>query len=201
MLQAERPGLVLASGSATRLALLRDAGIAVEARPVDLDEGSVKQAARLEDADARETAVLLADLKARRCMAGDAVVIAADQMLECNGAWFDKPVGRAGARAQLLALRGQSHFLHSAVCCWRNGDLLWRHVATARLEMRVFSEEFLDSYLDAEGDRVLFSVGGYRLEGPGVQLFERIDGDHSTILGLPLLPLLNFLRGLGVLGR
>ncbi len=201
MMQVERPRLVLASGSATRLALLRDAGIVVEARPVDLDEGSVKQAARIEEADARDTALLLADLKARRCVAAGAVVIAADQMLECEGVWFDKPVDRAAARAQLLELRGQTHFLHSAVCCWRDGERLWQHLATARLQMRDFSEAFLDAYLDAEGERVLGSVGAYRLEGPGVQLFERIDGDHSTILGLPLLPLLKFLRGLDVLRR
>ena len=201
MLQVPQPKLILASGSLTRLTLLRDAGIVVEAHPVDLDEASVKQAARIEEADARDTALLLADLKARRCVVADAVVIAADQMLECEGTWFDKPVDRDAAKVQLRELCGRTHFLHSAVCCWRDGERLWQHLATARLQMRDFSEEFLDAYLDAEGPRVLGSVGAYRLEGPGVQLFERIDGDHSTILGLPLLPLLKFLRGLGVLGR
>ena len=122
-------------------------------------------------------------------------------MLVCEGRWFDKPAGMDGAREHLRALRGRTHELVSAMVCWRGGARVWQHLARPRLTMRDFSDGFLDAYLEAEGEAVLASVGAYRLEGPGVQLFDRIEGEHSAILGLPLLPLLGFLRQHGLLAR
>ncbi len=197
----QRARLILASQSAIRLALLERAGLAVQARPARIDETAVKQAARADGLSASDTAVLLAEMKAARVARHepDAVVIAADQMLVCGETWFDKPADPAGARAQLLALRGRPHVLVTAVLCSRGGNVLWRHVETPRLTMRPFPDSFLEAYLAGEGEAVTASVGAYRLEGPGVQLFERLDGDYFTILGLPLLPLLGFLRQHGAL--
>ncbi|HET7595036.1 MAG TPA: Maf family protein, partial [Stellaceae bacterium] len=121
-----------------------------------------------------------------------------DQMLDCAGTWFDKPHDRADARAQLVALRGKRHELVSAVTVVRNGAVIWHLVDRPRLAMRAFSDDFLDTYLAALGDEALASVGVYQLEGLGAQLFERVEGDYFSILGLPLLPLLDFLRGHGV---
>jgi septum formation protein len=128
------------------------------------------------------------------------LVIGADQMLDCKGVWFDKPADRRQARAQLVALRGRTHVLSSAACVYRDGQRLWHAVQQARLTMRPFSDEFLDEYLSAVGDDVTGSVGAYRLEGLGSHLFARVEGDWFTILGLPLLPLLDFLRGQGAAG-
>ena len=115
--------------------------------------------------------------------------------------WFDKPADPGAARSHLMALRGRTHLLATAVVAWRGGGRVWGHVATPRLTMRPFSDTFLDAYLAAEGDALLPSVGAYRLEGPGAQLFSRVEGEHAAVLGLPLLPLLEFLRGHGVLLR
>jgi septum formation protein len=201
LLQAATPRLVLASASATRSALLEAAGLRFEAHAARIDEEAVKRAARAEAADVADTAVNLADLKARRVARAepDALVIGCDQMLECDGAWFDKPPDRDAARLQLQALRGRRHTLVTAVLCRRDGRRVWQHVARPRLTMRPFSDAFLDTYLDAEGAHVTQSVGAYRLEGLGVHLFDRIEGEHAAILGLPLLPLLGFLRQAGVL--
>jgi len=128
----------------------------------------------------------------------DALVIGADQILVCDGAWFDKPEDVGQASEQLRRLRGRSHTLVTAVLCQRGERILWQHVATPKLTMRRFSDEFLADYLAAEGGAVLSSVGAYRLEGLGVHLFERIEGEHAAILGLPLLALLGFLRQHGV---
>ena len=191
--------LVLASQSTARAAVLRGAGLAFEARPARVDEAAVKAAGRAEGASAEEVALALAGLKAARVRAPGAMVIGADQLLVCGDAWFDKPEGMAGARAHLLALRGRAHVLATAVVCMRDGREIWRHVARPRLVMRAFSDAFLEAYLAAEGEALLGSVGAYRLEGPGVQLFEAIEGEFSAILGLPLLPLLGFLRQNGFL--
>ena len=147
--------------------------------------------------------MILADAKARR-IAGrhpEALVIGADQILVCDGRWFDKPADLDGARAHLRALRGRAHVLVSTMVVWRHGGRIWQHLAQPRLTMRDISDEFLEAYLGIEGEAVLGSVGAYRLEGPGAQLFSRVEGEHSAILGLPLLPLLEFLRGHGVLLR
>jgi septum formation protein len=120
-------------------------------------------------------------------------------MLVCEGTWFDKPPDMAAARAQLLALRGKAHTLVTAVLCQRGPQRVWQHVAKPKLVMRHFSEAFLDQYLALEGEVLTTTVGAYRIEGPGLQLFDRIEGEHSEIVGLPMLPLLGFLRQHGVL--
>lgn len=195
-LQAQAPRLVLASGSSARAMVLRATGMTFEAMPAPVNEAAAKTAAKAEGASAGEAAVLLAGLKAAAVgrRQPDALVIGCDQILVCRGAWFDKPADLAAARLQLLALRGAEHVLETAIVCHRHGGEVWRHLARPRLAMRAFSEGFLDAYLAAEGDAVLSSVGAYRLEGCGALLFERIEGEHAAILGLPLLALLGFLR-------
>jgi septum formation protein len=186
--------LVLASQSAVRRSLLEAAGIAVETRPAAIDERAVEaEAGRLDPAAA---AALLARAKARAVaekMPGR-IVLGADQTLALGDRRFSKAADRAGARQQLVALRGQTHSLHAALAVMRAGELLFEHADSARLTMRPFTDAFLDSYLDAVGNAATASVGGYQLEGIGIQLFERVEGQHSTILGLPLLPLLHWLR-------
>ena len=192
------PKLILASGSATRRALLEAAGLAAAAVATDLDEAAVKHEARVLDLGAEATALRLATLKAQHVFDPDALVLGCDQILVCGGTWFDKPATLSAARAHLTALRGRTHTLATAVVALRNGAEIWRHVATPRLTMRSFSEACLDWYLGAEGEALLACVGAYRLEGLGMHLFERVEGEHSAILGLPMLPLLGFLRGRGV---
>ena len=173
--------------------------MAFEARPARIDEAAVKAAGRAEGATADDVALILAGLKAERVRAPGLVVVGADQMLVCDGQWFDKPDSVAAARRQLLLLRGRTHVLVTAVVCLKDGNEIWHHVARPRMHMRPFSDAFLDAYLDAEGARVMESVGGYRVEGPGVQLFDAIEGEFAAVMGLPLLPLLGFLRQHGVL--
>ncbi len=201
MLQSAEPRLVLASASSARRALLIGAGLRFEAKAAAIDETAVKQSARADGMSADDTALLLAELKAARIASRDpeALVISCDQLLVCGDRWFDKPADVAGAREQLLALRGRPHTLVTAVLCMRDGRRIWHHVARPRLVMRPFSEEFLDAYLSEETEHVTHTVGAYRLEGPGVQLFDAVDGEYAAILGLPLLPLLGFLRQHGVL--
>jgi len=191
--------LILASASSARRAVLEAAGLTFEARAVGVDEAEAKRSAAAEGYTAGECALLLAGLKAARVRDPDALVLGCDQLLVCEDRWFDKPPSLAAARETLLALRGRRHVLATAIVAWRGGREVWRHLAEPRLTMRPFSDAFLDAYLAAEGERLLPSVGAYRLEGPGVQLFARIEGEHAAILGLPLLPLLDFLRGHGAL--
>lgn len=204
MIQRADPPLVLASASASRRAVLEAAGLSFDVEPAAVDEAAIKESTRAEGMGAEDAAMLLAEAKARRvadrrAAAGDALVVGADQILVCGDAWFDKPADRTAARDQLRALRGRTHVLETALVCWRGGERVWGHVAAPRLTMRDFSDTFLDAYLDAEGDAVLGSVGAYRLEGLGAHLFAAVEGEHAAVLGLPLLPLLHFLRGHGVL--
>lgn len=200
-MQSATPRVILASASSARRAVLAAAGVCFEIRPAALDEAAIKQAARAAGATAGTAALRLAKAKAATVAAEvhDAVVIGADQILVCGDAWYDKPADLPAARAQLLELRGRTHGLATGIVCLLPGQPAWRHVETPVLRMRAFSHAFLDDYLALEGDRVLGSVGAYRLEGPGVQLFDRVEGSHSAILGLPLLPLLDCLRRAGVL--
>ena len=193
--------LILASGSTARAALLRGAGLPVEVRAAAIDEGEIKRSARGEGVSADDTALLLAEMKALRVARSnpDALVVGADQLLVCEDRWFDKPTSLAEARSHLLALRGRPHTLVTAMVVHRAERRVWQHVAKPRLVMRPFSDAFLDAYLAAEGANVLSTVGGYRMEGPGVQLFDTVAGEHAAILGLPLLPLLGFLRQTGAL--
>ena len=188
--------LILASASKSRATLLRSAGVSVEIIPAHADEDAVKASLKAEDATAAQCAETLAELKAIQVSQRhhNALVIGADQMLECDGVWFDKPADMAGARNHLVNLRGKTHALPTAVAVALNGARIWHHVAIPRLTMRPFTAAFIDTYLALAGAAVLTSVGAYQLEGPGAQLFSRIDGDFFTILGLPLLELLAFLR-------
>lgn len=201
MLQNPAVPLVLASTSRARAALLCAAGLVFDTASPGVDEESVKEAAKAEGLPADDAALLLAELKARRISerVPGAVVIGADQILVCGGRWFDKPADRGAAAAQLAALSGEAHSLVTAVLCMRGGVVLWRHVARPRLVMRTLAPAVIEAYLDAAGEAVLSSVGAYQAEALGVRLFAAIEGEHAAILGLPLLPLLGFLRQHGAL--
>lgn len=201
--------LILASGSAVRQKLLAEAGLAFTAEDSRVDEDALKtgfaqgEAGRhaTPEAETDALALVLAEAKALAVSAKreGALVIGADQILSCEGRRYDKPKSMAEARANLLAFRGRPHILHSGLVIVKDGATIWNLTARATLTMRAFSEEFLDAYLDEAGERVMKSVGCYQLEGPGVQLFDRIEGDYFDILGLPMLPLLDELRRQGVL--
>ena len=196
--------LILASGSAVRQKLLADAGLAFTAEDSRVDEDAIKAGFADGEEDAETAtdrlALKLAEAKALAVSAkhGNALVIGADQILSCEGRRYDKPKSMAEARANLLAFRGHPHILHSGLVLVKDGVAVWNLTARATLTMRAFSEDFLDAYLEEAGERVMKSVGCYQLEGPGVQLFEKIEGDYFSILGLPMLPLLDELRRHGV---
>ncbi|WP_269584875.1 Maf-like protein [Roseibium sp. Sym1] len=188
--------LVLASGSKIRAELLNNAGLTIDVDPADVDERAVEAPLLEADFPPEDLASVLAEAKAKDVSArrdGD-LVIGADQILAFEGKRRTKPEDMEAARRQLLAFSGKTHELHSAVVISKNGEAVWRHVSTARLTMRALTPEFIGHYLANAGEAVLSSVGAYQLESLGVQLFEKIDGDYFTILGLPLLPLLGELR-------
>jgi septum formation protein len=194
--------LVLASTSAARRAMLSAAGVPHEAVAPYVDEDDLKAALLAEGASPRAVADALAEAKAVKISGRrpGALVLGADQVLALSdGTMLDKPTDRAAAAAQLRRLRGREHRLVSAAVVAENGAAVWRVVDTAVLEVRAFSDDWLEAYLDAEGEAVLGCVGSYRLEGLGAQLFSRVRGDHFTILGLPLLALLDYLRSRGVI--
>ncbi len=200
-LQARTPRLVLASASLSRRAVLTAAGLTFDVCPADIDEAAVKRSAQSEEWTPQTTAARLASLKAEAIgrTQPDALVIGSDQLLVCDDRWFDKPGTKEGLRAQLEQLAGRRHRLVTAVSCFVGGDVVWEHVEQPQLTMRAFSTAFLDEYVEQEGDAVAGCVGGYRLEGRGIHLFEDVRGENSAILGLPLLPLLGFLRRQGIL--
>ncbi len=193
--------VILASASPSRAALLTAAGVPHRTEAASIDEEEVKVTLRAEGAPAATVAETLAELKARRVAARhrEALVIGADQVLECDGTLYDKPPDPTHARAQLSELSGRTHRLHASVCVVRDAQRLWHHSDMAEMEMRRLSEQFIERYLAVVGDDACRSVGAYRLEGIGAQLFARVRGDYFTVLGLPLLPLLQFLREHGVL--
>ncbi len=197
----QRDRLILASASAARQAMLAQAGLTFDVEPAAVDEDAVKASLRAEGETAQAAATALAQLKAERISARhpDAVVIGADQILVAPERWFDKPRDRAEAAEQLRQLRGRAHELATAAVVVRAGQRLWHGVATPKLTMRPFSDAALEAHLDAMGLAVTSTVGAYAIEGPGVGLFTRIDGDYFAILGLPLLPLLGFLRQHGAI--
>lgn len=191
--------IVLASGSSSRRTLLANAGIEFAVVASAVDETLVKQ--KNKALAPEDLAMLLAEEKCREVSGRTpgALVIGADQILARGELVFDKPSSVAEARQHLLQLRGTTHRLISAVCCAVNGNISWRHTGVATLRMRDFSDTFVDSYLAGLGSDVMTSVGAYKLEGAGIQLFEDIDGDYFTILGLPILPLLDYLRKTGLI--
>jgi septum formation protein len=192
--------LTLASRSAARRTMLTQAGLVFDTLDAGVDEDAVKVRMLAEGASPLVVAQALAEAKA---LAGSRatgdLVIGSDQTLELDGELIDKAGSMAEARARLWRMRGRDHALHSAVALAVEGEIIWRSADTARLSMRTFSERFLDRYLVAQGDNILSSVGCYRLEGLGAQLFERVAGDYFTVLGMPLWPLLAALRERGVI--
>ncbi len=195
--------LILASRSPARAALLAAARVPFEVVAAPVDEAAVKAGMLAEAAPPRDIADALAELKAYRVASRrpDRLVLGADQVLVCDGILHDKPGTRDAARAQLLALRGQRHDLLSAAVVFEAGRPVWRHIGRAQLTMRAFSDTFLDAYLDSEGDAIVDCVGAYRLEDGGAPLFSRVDGDLFTVMGLPLLELLGFLRTRGIVAE
>lgn len=193
--------VVLASASPARAAMLRAAGLACAIEPAAVDEDAVKRDARrsAQPVDAAVAALAAAKaLMVSRRRPGD-WVIGADQILTCDDRWFDKPADTAAAKANLQFLSGRSHRLYSAASVCRDGAAAWSHVDHATLTMRALSDPFIDAYLAAVGDTALRCVGSYEIEGLGAQLFSRVEGDPFVIMGLPLLPVLAFFRGVGVL--
>ena len=184
--------LIMATTSAARRQMMERAGLKVHFQAPDLYEDALRQANV--GLDGKCMAQILADAKASSIIAPDSIVIGADQTLELHGQLLTKPKTVVDARHQLQAMRGLTHHLHSAVCCTRNGQLIYRHVETATMGVRDFTDDFLESYLAHAGPTVLHSVGCYFYEAGGIQLFDKVEGDYYTILGLPLLPLLAFLR-------
>ena len=194
--------LVLASTSASRRAMLEAAGVPFHAVPPKVDEEELKASLRQAGASPRAQADALAEAKAVKISMRlpGALVLGSDQILAtADGGTLDKAPDMGALRDQLLSLRGQAHRLISAAVIAENGTSVWRHVDTAQLWVREFSEGWLDDYLAAEGDELLWGVGGYRIEGLGVQLFSRLSGDQFTIRGLPLVPVLDYLRTRGVI--
>lgn len=195
------PPLILASASAARSALLCASGLKFIAIPASVDEAAIKRQHGEFGSGAITCAAALAEIKARAVAARhpEAIVIGADQILVADGEWFDKPVDIAEATVQLRRLSGRRHSLATAACAVRGDEVLWTATAMPRLTMRRLGKVFVAEYIANEGEAVLGSVGAYRIEGRGVQLFTRIEGDYYAILGLPLLELLGFLRGRGLL--
>ena len=201
--QKRVPTIVLASASTVRTRLLRSAGVPHIVAPADVDEAATRDEMLVENADHADIAAVLAEQKARKISPDHAgvIVLGADQVLSCEGALFEKPADVEGVRAHLNALMGKEHTLYTSVYAVRDGASLWHANTAAVMRMRMLSAEFVDYYVAEVGEAACQSVGAYLLEGLGIQLFSRIDGDFFTILGLPMMPLLEFLRDNDVIQR
>lgn len=192
--------IILASGSEIRRQILQDAGIDFEVKTKPVDETAIKNAMLSDGAKIRDIADALAETKSKKVSQNTSgLVIGADQILEFDGKLFDKPETMEAAKERLLILRGKTHHLIGAVVICENGRPVWRHMSKTTLTMRSFSDQFLEDYLLAEGEAALKSVGAYRFEGRGAQLFSRVEGDFFSILGLSLLPVLDYLRERGAI--
>ena len=187
--------VILASGSAIRRKLMTDAGLEFEVITKTVDEGAIKESMLVESARLRDIADALAEAKSMRVSRiEEGLVIGADQIMVMDNQLFDKPKDINEARDRLKLMRGKTHYLMGAVVICEKGVPVWRHMAKTKLTMREFSDDFLEDYLDAEGDLVTKSVGAYRFEGLGSQLFSHVEGDFFSILGLSLLPVMDYLR-------
>jgi septum formation protein len=193
--------LVLASASPFRRMLLDNAGIAFQAQAADIDERAIEGEIERQGSSPEEVALVLAEAKARNVGQAfpDAIVIGSDQTMSLGTRVYHKPRDMNEARDHLLSLSGKVHQLNSGIVLTQGNDILWKHVSSARLSVRVLSPDFIDAHLARVGTKALSSVGAYQLEGEGIQLFDAIDGDYFTILGLPMLPLLEKLRDLRVI--
>lgn len=197
------PPIILASASQSRARLLSDAGVPYTVEPAYIDEDAIKQSLNAEGAGALDVAETLAELKAVKISRSHPkhLVIGADSILDLDGVWFDKPKDLDHVRAHLMTLRGRTHDLATAVVVALGGARIWHYRDCSKMTMRSFSDSFLESYIESVGVSLLSSVGAYHLEGRGVQLFDKIDGDFFSILGLPLMPLLSFLREHGTVQK
>lgn len=194
--------IILASGSASRKALLAGAGVDAQTIKPLVDEETAKASFRASGMSVRDQAMQLAEMKAVKVsMSHQGLVIGGDQMLSLDGKPFDKPADMSGARQHLEDMSGKTHILETAIVVAENGSPVWRHLARPKLTMRTLSEGFISQYLNDAGDDILATVGAYQLEGLGAQLFSKIEGDYFSILGLPLLPLLDYFRARGVLQK
>ena len=191
--------LILASGSAIRKQILDGAGLSYEVITRPVDEAAIKDAMLFDNARLRDIADALAEAKAMRVSRQEAgLVIGADQIMVMDKTLFDKPRDMDEARRRLISMRGKKHELIGAVVICENGAPVWRHISKTKLWVRDFSDDFLDWYIETEGEALMTSVGAYRFEGPGSQLFERVEGGFFAILGLDLLPVLDYLRSRGI---
>jgi septum formation protein len=194
------PDVILASGSVSRRALLAGAGVEAATTKPNIDEDAAKAAMRVDGVSVRDQAMQLAEMKAIKVSrTTPGLVIGGDQMLNLDGEAFDKPADLDAAKAHLRKLSGKAHRLETAIVVAENGEPVWRYLSRPKLTVRVLSNEFIETYVEACGDALLSTVGAYQLEGQGSQIFTQIEGDYFSILGLPLLPLLDYLRVRGVL--
>ena len=194
--------IILASGSAIRRELLTNAGLKFDVITKPVDEAAIKASLLNEGVSVRNIADALAEAKSVRVSAqNEGLVIGADQIMTMDGILYDKPISLAEAKNRLMKMRGKTHYLIGSVVISEAGHAIWRYMSKTKLDMRPFSEEFLDQYIEAEGETILQSVGGYRFEGRGSQLFSKVEGDFFSILGLSLLPVLDFLRDRGAISK
>lgn len=193
--------IILATASASRCAILKNAGVEFLARPAGIDEREVEAPLAAIGKSSAEIAMALAEAKALAVAREetDAVIIGADQVLDADGQRWNKPATLAEARDQLMALSGRTHVLQSAIAVAEKGKIVWRHHEASKMTLQHLTGQIIEAYLAEVGETALSSVGAYQIEGPGIRLFERIEGDYFAILGLPLLPLLGFLRGEGAI--
>ncbi len=198
-----KTSLILASGSTVRKRLLQNAGISFRTVAPDVDEKKIKAESRAQNFTEVETARTLALAKARNVgeYKPNNLILSADQMLTCQGEWYDKPIGADGVRNHLTRLSGKEHELINAVVIIKNGKILWQYDNTATIEMRQLNKQYIETYIKHADKAVYQSVGAYDLEGRGVQLLRRLDGDYFSILGLPLFPLIDFLRECGAVSK
>ena len=193
--------IILASASSIRQEMLRNAGVSFDIKVASLDEDSIKASLSHEQAPVRDCADVLAELKAEKVARSnpDALIIGSDQVLEFDGQTFSKPTDKAEAIAQLQSLSGKLHKLYSAAVIYDQGRPVWRYIGQAKMTMRPLGDAYISDYVDRNWDHIQYCVGGYQIEAEGARLFSKIDGDHFSILGMPLIQVLGYLTSLGAI--